>query len=244
MYIKLMRRWLAQNASVGLAASRKAASALYGEAWELDPRWQLVYYGVDLEPFKSTSDPLAVRAELGIPADALVIGNVGRFQEQKNHAFLVDIAAEVVKREPKAYLLLVGEGELRTAIERWVSQAGIADKVIFLGLRRDVPRLLIGAMDAFVLPSFYEGLPLVGIEAQAAGLPYILSDAITEEADRITPLIQRLSLSRPASMWAEAILAVRDTAPSISRREALRLMENSPFNIAFSVKKLEEFYPG
>jgi glycosyltransferase involved in cell wall biosynthesis len=244
MYIRLMRRWIAQNATVGLACSRVAASALLGGAWELDPRWRILYNGIDLKPFQFPSSPLAVRAELGIPADAFVVGHVGRFHKQKNHAFLVDIAAELVKREPRAYLLLVGDGPLRTAIERRVSEVGIADKVIFLGVRRDVPRLMLGAMDAFVLPSFYEGLPLVGIEAQAAGLPYILSDAITEEADCITPLIKRLSLSQPASVWAAAILEVRYHSSSITQREALRLVENSPFSIAFSVKALEEIYDG
>jgi len=241
-YLTLMKRWIAQHATVGLAASRLAAADLFGPVWEADPRWQILYYGIDLTPFQGYINPVAVRAELNIPAEVFVMGHVGRFAEQKNHAFLVDIVIEVAKREPRTRLLLVGDGSLRPAIEQKVAQADLTDRVIFAGLRADVPRLMRGVMDVFVLPSFYEGLPLVGIEAQAAGLPVILSDAITEEVDRVRPLVQRLSLSQPASAWAEAILTMRDAAPAITQQEALAVIEKSSFNIQTSVKSLAEVY--
>jgi len=241
-YLTLMKRWIARHATVGLAVSRQAAAGLFGPSWEADPRWQILYYGIDLAPFQGHVDPVTVRAELNIPGEAFVIGHVGRFLEVKNHAFLVDIAAEVARREPQMYLLLVGDGALRPAIEQKVTQAGLADRVVFTGSRPDVPRLMRGAMDVFVLPSFYEGLPLVAIEAQAAGLPLILSDAITEEVDRVRPLVWRLSLSQPASAWAEAILTMRDAAPAITQQEALAVIEKSSFNIQTSVKLLEEVY--
>jgi glycosyltransferase involved in cell wall biosynthesis len=241
-YLTLMKRWIAQHATVGLAASRLAAADLFGPVWEADPRWQILHYGIDLTPFRNPVDPVAVRAELNIPAEAFVMGHIGRFAEQKNHAFLVDIAIEVAKHEPRTRLLLVGDGLLRPAIEQKVAQADLTDRVIFAGLRADVPRLMRGVMDVFVLPSFYEGLPLVGIEAQAAGLPVILSDAITEEIDRVRPLVQRLSLSHPASVWAEVILAVRDTAPATTQQEALAVIEKSSFDIQTSVKSLAEVY--
>jgi glycosyltransferase involved in cell wall biosynthesis len=237
-----MRRWILQNATVGLAASREAALALFGSAWEADPRLRLLYYGIDLKPFQVAADPVTTRAELGIPADAFVMGHVGRFWEQKNHEFLVHIASEVAKREPNARLLLVGTGPLRPAIEKWVVRAGIKDRTIFAGMRPEVPRLMLGAMDVFVLPSLHEGLPLVGIEAQAAGLPFIVSDVVSGEMDVLHSLIQRLSLSQPASVWADAILAARNTLPSITQREALRLMEKSRCNIYSSVRELEGVY--
>jgi glycosyltransferase involved in cell wall biosynthesis len=237
-----MKRWVAQHATVGLAASRLAATDLFGPIWEADPRWQILHYGIDLTPFRNPVDPVAGRAELNIPAEVFVIGHVGRFAEQKNHAFLVDILIEVAKREPQTRLLLVGDGSLRPAIEQKVAQADLTDRVVFAGLRADVARLMQGVMDVFMLPSFYEGLPLVGIEAQAAGLPVILSDAITEEVDRVRPLVQRLSLSQPASVWAEVILAVRDAAPAITQQEALTVIEKSSFNIQTSVESLAEVY--
>ena len=245
MYANVMRLWISEDATVGLAASREAARSLFGPAWEADSRLRILYYGVDLKPFHDAAevDPAATRAELGMPADAFVMGHVGRFFEQKNHEFLVDIASEVIKREPTAYLLMVGNGPLRPAIERRVAEAEIGDRVIFAGVRPDVPRLMLGAMDVFVLPSFFEGLPVVGIEAQAAGLPFVLSDVISEEMDVAHPLIHRLSLSQPASVWAETILAARN-AGLFARQKALRLMEESHFNIDSSSRELERVYGG
>lgn len=244
-YIKLMRRWLYQNATVGLAASREAATALYGANWGADPRWRVLHCGIDLKPFQVDVDPVAVRAELGIPKDAFVVGHVGRFNEQKNHTFLVDIAAELAQRDPEAHILLIGNGMLRPAIERKVVQAGIADKFTFGGgPRPDVARLMLGAMDVFILPSLYEGLPLVGLEAQAAGLPFIMSDVISKEVEIIPSLIRRLSLSKPASMWAETILAERSVPPTVTRKHALRLVEKSDFSITSSVRQLRGVYVG
>lgn len=241
-YLRLMTHWIALHTTVGLAASRLAAVALFGPAWDADPRWQIFYCGVDLTPFQELVNSVALRFELGIPADAFVIGHVGRFEEQKNHEFLLDIAVEVAKREPRMRLLLVGDGPLRLDIERKVDQVGLVDHVVFAGLRPDVPRLMMGAIDVFVLPSFHEGLPLVGIEAQAAGLPFILSDVITEEADVVKSLVRRLFLSQPASVWAEAILTTREAGPEITQAEALMLVEQSSFNIQTGVKDLEKLY--
>ena len=242
MYLRLMKQWIARYATVGLAASRRAAVALFGPNWNTDPRWRILLYGIDLTPFQNCVDPIAVRAELDIPPDAFVIGHVGRFFEQKNHVFLVDIAAEVARREPKMFLLLVGGGSLWSAIEQKVNQAGLADRVVFAGVRPDVPRLMVGAMDVFLFPSLSEGLGIVLIEAQSAGLPCIVSDAVPKEADVVKPLIRRISLSQPASAWAEAILAARDAAPTITQPEAMTIMEKSPFNIQTSVKQLEVVY--
>ena len=241
-YLHLMKRWIDRHATVGLAASRQAASALFGAAWEADPRWRLLYYGIDLEPFRASVDRVGVRAELGIPAGAFVVGHAGRFYEQKNHAFLVDIAAEIAKREPNMRLLLLGDGPLRSVIEHRVADMGMTDKVIFTGGRSDVTRLMLGAMDVFVLPSFYEGLPLAGIEAQAAGLPIVLSDIVTKEMDVVRPLVRRLSLSQSASIWAEATMAGRSVTNGGNRPDALTLLEQSHLNIRQSVMELEDVY--
>jgi glycosyltransferase involved in cell wall biosynthesis len=195
-----------------------------------------------LNNFNHVVDSAAVRAKFGISRDAFVIGHVGRFDKQKNHTFLVEIAAEVAKQEPKMRLLLVGDGPLRSQIEQRVNQRGLADQVIFAGVQPNVPQLMLGGMDAFLLPSLHEGLPIVGIEAQAAGLPLILSDVITEEVDQVKPLIQRISLSQPASEWAEAILVLPNIASVLSPSEALMLVENSHFNIQISLKQLAKIY--
>jgi glycosyltransferase involved in cell wall biosynthesis len=242
-YQTLMARWIARYATAGLASSRRAATTMFGPAWGADPRyWQILYPAINLTPFRAAVDPAAVRAELDIPPDAVVIGHVGRFSEQKNQPFIVDIAAEVAKREPRVHLLLVGDGPLRPAIEQKVAQVGLADRVVLAGFRPDVPRLMLGAMDVFLFPSLFEGLGLVLIEAQAAGLPCVFSDVVPEEASLVKPLVRCLSLLQPPSVWAEEILAARSAEPGITQPEALALVEQSPFNIRTAVKKLEKFY--
>jgi glycosyltransferase involved in cell wall biosynthesis len=242
IYIKAMSSLIVQNANLILAVSRKVADYWSEAPWELSPQRRILYCGIDLEPFRATLDRAGVRAELGIPAEAFVVGHVGNFRDEKNHTFLIDIAVEVAKREPNMRLLLVGTGPLRSAIERQLSLAGVADKVIFTGTRTDVPRLMLGAMNAFVFPSLYEGLGLAGVEAQAAGLPLIVSDVVPEEIGVVNSLVRRLALSQPASVWAEAVLATRKNAPPIIQQDALRLLENSRFNIVNSVKELTSIY--
>ena len=162
-------------------------------------------YGIDLAPFHAAPDRAALRAALGIPPDALVIGHVGRFDPQKNHALWLRILAALREREPRALGLLIGDGALRGEVERAAAAAGLARHVIFAGVRADVPALLQAAMDAFLFPSRYEGLGLVLVEAQAAGLPCVISDVIPPEADALPDRVRRLALEAPPAAWADAL---------------------------------------
>ena len=239
----LCRRWIDHHATLGLAASRHAAAALFGLRWETDWRWRVLHCGIDLSPFdREFVDRDRVRGELGIQNDAFVVGHVGRFHVQKNHAFLLDVAAEAARIEPRFRLLLVGKGELRAAVEAKAMRLGLLNRVTFAGSRGDVPRLMLGAMDAFVLPSLFEGLPIVGIEAQASGLPIVLSDAITPEIDIIPRLVKRLPLGAPAAEWAKALLRKDESGALRDRRTALRVIQGSSFNIEFGVAVLERAY--
>ncbi len=242
MYLAMTERWINQHATAGLACSQGAAADLFGPSWALDPRWNILYYGIDLEGFKVITDRASVRLELGIPGDAFVVGHVGRLVDQKNHSFLIDAASEVSRYEPKMYLLLIGGGPLRPVLEHEVAKRGLGGRVVFTGVRPDVPRLMRGAMDIFVFPSLYEGLPLALVEAQASGIPCIVSDSITQEADVIKPLVRRLSLREPPSRWAQEVLATRDMQHGISQSDALATVERSPFDIRLSVKELERLY--
>ena len=244
IYLALMKRMLYRHANCGLAASKKAAEDLFGPDWADDRRWRLLYCGIDLEPFKQAVDARQIRVELGIPENAFVVGHVGRFCEPKNHDFLIDIASEVAKAAADIRFLLVGDGPLRPAIERKVERLGLRDKVISTGVRADVPRLMLGAMDAFILPSLYEGLPLALIEAQAAGLPCVFSDVITEEVDIVKHLVKRLPVDGQAFIWANAILAMQRIQPTLKDSKAITLVEHSNFNITSSVGELTRVYEG
>ncbi len=244
-YLELTRRWIDHYATVGLSASGLAATSLFGKTWQNDPRWQILHCGVNLKPFHTDAqiDQTAqIRASFQIPANAFVLGHVGRFEPQKNHAFLVQLAAEVLKHQPNTYLFLVGQGSRLTEIQNQAEALGIRDRVIFAGIRRDVPQLMQGVMDVFVLPSWQEGLPLVLMEAQAAGLPCIISDTITSEVDIVLDLIHRCSLSASVDEWVKQILAVSIASRNRIQQRALEQVENSTFNIDSSVQTLESLY--
>jgi glycosyltransferase involved in cell wall biosynthesis len=241
-YLALMKYWIGRHATVGFAASHNAAASLFGAGWARDPRWRALHCGIDLAPFVAPVDGRAVRAELGIAPDALVVGHVGRFVAQKNHAQLLAVLAAAVPAAPNLQLLLVGDGPLRPVIERQALELGVADRVIFAGLRTDIPRLLHGAVDVFVFPSWFEGLGLALVEAQAAGLPCVLADTVPPEADVVGPLMQRLSLDQPAAAWATAVLAAHRSRPGISSAAALALVQTSSFNLETGVAALTAVY--
>lgn len=242
LYISTMTRWIRQLATQGLACSQSAAAALYGRKWQQDERWQVLYYGLDLQPFKTPIDHVAMRAELGIPIDAYVIGHVGRFVDQKNHRFLLDIMMEVTNRSSDTYLVLVGEGPLKSELKQYVQDQSLQNRVLFLGGRNDVPQVMRGIMNHFLFPSLFEGLGLVLIEAQAAGLPCLFSSSIPEEVEVIPSLLQRIALAEPPSAWAERLLAQRQRMSHFKTSESVGVIENSPFNIKLAVKQLENIY--
>jgi glycosyltransferase involved in cell wall biosynthesis len=237
-YLRLSRRLIAANCTHGLAASVPAALALYGPRWDRNPRVKVLHCGIDLDPFRTSGDRASVRSEFGFRSDNVVFGHVGRFVPVKNHAFLVEIAAEIVKREPRARFLFVGDGPLQPALEEQLRRVGIREHAVFAGLRSDVPRLMMGAMDNFLFPSLYEGLPLTLMETQAANLPAIISDTIAPETTVIPALIRRLSLRQSAAVWAESALRHRECRTA----NALGEIERSPFNVITGIGDLEVIY--
>lgn len=242
MYLRLMK-WLIDICSThGLAASAMAAEDLFGMDWRKDKRWSVLHYGINLEPFNRNVDRVKIRRELGIHDNAFVVGHVGRFAEQKNHAFLLDIAASVLEREQDIIFLLVGDGPLRPLMGKRAEDLDIKDKVIFTGVRSDIPDLMLGAMDLFLFPSLYEGLPVTLIEAQAAGITCLISDVITEEVDIIKEIVYRISLEEAPFVWAEKVVELRGKKESYSKERCLQIISNSPFNIKNSVSKLCSLY--
>ncbi len=144
------------------------------------------------------------RGELGIDAKSLVVGHVARMCEAKNQIFLLQIMSEILKKVPDAKLLFVGDGEKRAEIEAETDRLGIRESIIFTGERQDVPELL-QAMNVFVLPSVSEGLALSAIEAQACGLPTVVSDCVPEEVN-VTGGVAFMSIESSAEQWADAII--------------------------------------
>ena len=167
----------------------------------------------------------------------IVIGNVARFKIEKNHTFQIEIMKEITRIRSDIVLMLVGDGELRQKIEEQVKQLHLEQNVIFLGVRSDVPDLM-QAMDLFLLPSLYEGLPVVGIEAQAAGLPVITSTGVTRETD-ITGNVDFLNLDLGAAYWAQAIL---QKIEGFNRHDMYEYIHNNGYDIVETAKWLQDFY--
>ena len=210
IYTGVMKRLIWSCATVGTAVSGRAADALFPPDWRAQEKWRVMLLGIDPEPFVTPVDGESLRRELGIRAGVTVVGHVGRYEAQKNHTFLLRIAAEYLKTAPETIFLLVGDGPLREDIEAEARELGIAGQICFAGVRKDVPALMRGVMDVFVMPSLFEGLPLVLLEAQAAGLPCLLSDNIAEETDLMPLLMNRESPASSAASWATHLRALTE----------------------------------
>lgn len=190
---------------VAFAPSDLAAGYTFGQKAYQSGKVSILHNAVDLEVFHYDVEARCrIRNEFGISSDTKVFGHVGRFMEQKNHMFLAEIFKCIAEKDSDTVLLLVGDGPLRESFEKKATELGISDRILYAGIRSDIPALL-SAMDAFVFPSFYEGMPNTVIEAQATGLPCIIADTITEEAD-ITGLVEYLPLANSAEYWANVAL--------------------------------------
>ena len=192
---------------IKLAPSELAALYTFGKKQVAKGNTRIVHNAVDCAQYAfAEKERKRIREELNIPENALVVGHVGRFSKQKNHEFLLKIFKELLNYKNSAVLLLVGEGELEDKIKRLASELKIDNHTVFTGLRRDIPAVL-SAMDVFVFPSFYEGMPNTVIEAQATSLPCVISDSITREAN-ITGLVNYLSLDVKAESWAKKAISL------------------------------------
>lgn len=198
----------------------------------------LLNNAIDLDKFKyNESLRKKKRKELGIKNDTLVIGHIGRFVAQKNHDFLIDIFNEIHKKNNNSILLLAGQGPLMEDIKNKVKDLNLNDSVKFLGQRNDANELY-QALDVFLLPSLYEGLPVVGVEAQAAGLLCYLSDDMTKET-KVLDITKFMSLNNTPEEWANNIL---DDVKKYKRIDTSKEMTAKNFNIKEEAKKLEEYY--
>lgn len=200
----LMGRMLFTGAVTHKAAcSREAAIWLFGQQCADSGQVQMIYNGVDIRRFVADdAQRQAARQALGLEGK-WVIGTVGRLTELKNTDFLIKAFAELSARKPNAYLLLIGEGELRESLEALITELGLQDKVCLYGATSEVPRML-WAMDVFCLPSRFEGSPVSVIEAQAAGCYCLVSDSVTHQC-RICDNLSFLPVEGNSAVWADAM---------------------------------------
>lgn len=233
----ILHKPLPRIATDYFACSEMAAHWIFSDEDIRSGKVKIIKNGVDPKRFYFDKERAkTIKHEMGLEGK-FVIGNVARFKTEKNHSFQIDVLNEMVKTLPDTVLLLVGDGELRLEIEEKVKKLGLENNVRFLGLRSDVPDLML-AMDLFLLPSLYEGLPVVGIEAQAAGLPVITSTGVTQETD-ITGNVVFLDLSLGEKEWARKITEVYQ---SFERKDMYQYIHDNGYDITETAKWLQDFY--
>ena len=199
--------------------------------------FRVINNGINCENFAFNEKVRAEYRKLLDVEDKTVIGHIGRFERQKNHTFLIDLFKKYAETHPDAVLLLVGEGHLFDDIRKKVDDLGLNDKVQFLGVRSDLEGIY-QALDLFILPSLFEGLPVVGVEAQSAGLPILTADTVTSELC-VTEFVEMLPLEASYEIWCDKI---DDMLKNITRRNTLEDMNKAGFNIRNTADFLQDYY--
>lgn len=239
MYEIIYKRLVGMNinrySDYKFACSLEAASYIFGKKYSNQVK--IIKNGIDLSKFKIDQSKVEnVKKELGISEDAFIIGNVARFSEQKNHKFLIDIFRDIVAKKNNSVLVLVGDGKLKAEIYEKIKKYGIEDKVIFTGIRNDIP-IMMNLFDVFLFPSLFEGLGIVLIEAQSAGTKCVVSTEVPKEADMNIGLVEFRDLDEPIGNWTNEILKKYN-----KRYDSLNLIKEQGYDINETVDYIQEFY--
>ena len=221
-----------------VCCSELAGRWLFGDKTYDEGKVYLLNNAIDLDKFTYNENiRKAKREELGLKDEQIVIGHIGRFVAQKNHTFLIDVFYELQKKQKDAVLVLVGDGIKREEILEKCRLLNISEKVIYLGVRSDINNIM-NSFDCFVLPSIYEGLGIVLIEAQATGLPCVFTNTVPQEANILTESNTILSLKDELQKWVDAIIKSKNIKIVSSKRKIC----NSGYDIKIEAKKLEKYY--
>lgn len=241
--LSVLRMTIHLAATHKLAASESAATFLYGTHSSPPPEQTILHCGIDLTLYEDPGHDPSLRDALGIPHDAVVVGHVGSMRPVKNHDLILNIARRIHQQEEDAiHFVLVGDGPLRPQIEKTIAAQGLSDVIHLTGVRDDVPSLMLHCFSMFLFPSRHEGLGLVGIEAQAAGLPCLFSDAIPMEACVVRESIARVRLDAPLEEWVQFTIR-QARKPRTQKRSTLHArIRESGFDIQSSTSALQDLY--
>ena len=232
----MYRTIIPKYADYMFACSKEAAEWMFPKPVIKKGDYTVITNGIDVRKYLYSAEVAEeVRTELGLK-DSFVVGHVGRMAKQKNHKFLIEIFDCIKKMNTNAKLLLVGDGPLAQEIHNQVNELGLEESVLFLGIRNDIGRILC-ACDAFCLPSLFEGLGIVNLEAQASGLPCYITDTISDEVV-LTSLVEKESLRTSPEIWAEKICSARNADRICYNQE----VENSKYSLTYTIGQVCDFY--
>lgn len=219
------------------ACSQAAGIDRYGQKVVQGDNYKVLNNAIDTKLFEYNEESRhKIRKEFNLEKN-LVIGHIGRLIPVKNHKFILLIFEEIKKKIPNAKLMLVGDGNLRPQLEAQAKELEIAEDVIFTGVRSDINEI-VQAMDFFVFPSLYEGLPVTLVEVQTSGLPCVISDKVPDESILTKDLVTVMSLEQSAEKWAKHIVS----RLGVERYNRVDEIKARGYDIAETAKWLEEFY--
>lgn len=223
------------------ACSKIAAEWMFGTKKYDNNTVRIIHNGIDLNLYAFNEDRRKkIRDELAIDESDIVIGSIARFEPQKNHKKIISVFSRFHSIHYNSVLVLVGDGVMRSEIEEIVKAEGLEGRVYFLGIRNDIPELLSG-FDVFLLPSLYEGLPFVSIEAQAASLPLVVSDTVSSEID-LTPLVKRVNLDAADDEWCIEIEKALISDDSRKQTVFIEMLKKAGYDIGSTCRQIENIY--
>ena len=232
----IMQYPLRYQADYYFGCSKEAGEWLFGKKIINSSKYYMLKNAIDLRKYRPDEVVRkSYREKIGANGSAKVFIHVGRFHEAKNHQFLLDVFAEYLKRKGNDLLVLVGDGDLRKSIEMKIKDLKIGNRIILLGARNDVANWLISA-DCFLFPSNWEGLPVTVVEAQAAGLPCLVSDAVTKDVN-VSDLVKNLPIDQGVATWVKAMCT-----ESMKKKDVSEDIKRCGFDIQSSASWLSEFY--
>ena len=240
IYVWCMRKTINLFSTDCIACSESAGRYLFGENITSSKKYKLLPNYVDYKKYLNCSDTKSVRQELGIKDNDIVVGHIGRFVEAKNHKFLLEVVSEMIILNNKVKLILAGDGELRKDMECYAEELGIKENVYFLGIRKDIDKIL-NNLDIFIFPSIYEGLGLVMIEAQSAGIPCLVSEAIQKEADLDIGLVKQINLNDKKELWIKEAFELIENKNK-NKKQILSAIKNKGYDLDNIINKLLEIY--
>lgn len=241
LYEKWTMKVIRKHAQEWLACGEEAGAYLFGK--QFVDKGLVVNNGVDVKKyFLATGLSTEETRKLGIDEETLVIGNVARLQPVKNHDFMLNVAKRLHEKNINFKMLFVGQGELEEPIQAKIELFGLQGQVILLGLREDIPSLL-KTMDVFLMPSLFEGNPVTLVEAQASGLPCVISDTITEQMDMGLDLMTRCDLDADLDEWINALLLAKNKR-NYSFEQVEKALQTKGYEVHGTVEKLMCIYEG
>ena len=234
IYKNYSKFFLKSNTTKMFACSNLAGEWLYGK----NENYEVINNGIEANKYKLNEKiRIEKRKELKIEKEEIAIGHIGRLTEQKNHKFLIEIFSKLYNINNKYKLFIIGNGELEEKIREQIKALNLEKNIIMLGVRKDVNEIL-QAMDLFVFPSLYEGLPVTLVEAQGAGLKCFISDTVTKEIDLECGLTEFISLNRSSEEWAEII----DKNKDYIRKDTIESLKSHGYDMTENAKNLENRY--